>query len=485
MNTRMVLVPASADDDLGGLLPEELVGAGLLRCVAKQCVPELRVEWIGGGEVFAGAALVAAVWPLAGNAEQLLVDAGEKGIPRLVIVERALELIEIRALPADRVACIGRSQARLLAALGNSCEVVGIPGLDGRVVFAEEQEPHGAKPVVVVWTADRESEERRVLLEWAASKCRSEGMTAVFVHGAHSDTLARVARADACLVTDAARLTFAMAVGVPTALVRFSTWPQTVEPAWRISAGSKIDSVIGSMLRRDPARLLFQETSLHVTLEAPTPALPRLASLVQRMAGGGARPWSSPALPPLRREQRLRHEELYVYPTWLGRDEAELTALRDRYIRFARSRTMPRLDPGSVRVAINCESRVLNVRPSHLFSLNISIENGSETALVSSGETPVHVSYHWLDGAGAVAIFDGLRSKLDVPAGCTRKVPVAVRAPQDAGIYQLDVTLVQEGVFWFDQKILNCAWRCWVMVAEAATSVEATDIVPISVYRPQ
>jgi len=467
MKSQIVLLPASPDDDLRGLLPQDLVGAALLERVANQCCPELSVDQVADRHALEEVAFVAAVWPLTRTAEELLREAGEKGIPRLVVVERAIPFVEMRALPADKVACIGRSQARHLEAVGNECEVVGIPGLDGGVAFGRAPRTHERKPSVVIWNSNREAPEPRALREWAQSTSGSDGLTVEFLEGAQPGTMARIAGADACLVTGASRLAFAMATGVPTALVCFSTWPEVVEPAWRVASVSSIDSVIESLLRPEPARMLFQETSLHTTLEVSTPALPRLMSLVQEMAGGKGRPWSRPEQPPLEREQRLRHEELYTYPAWLRMDEAELVELRERYIRFARNRTMPRLDPHSVRVTLTGESRVLNVRPSHLFALDVCVTNESETPLVSSGETPVHVSYHWSSGVGPATIFDGLRSKLDVPAGCTRKVQVAVQAPQDAGIYQLDVTLVQEGVFWFDQQIPNCAWTFWVMVAEA------------------
>src|ERR1035437_8745410 len=118
MNSRIVLLAASADDDLRGLLPEGLSGARLLRGVATECFPEFRVEQGGGREALTDAALVAAIWPLAGNAEELLREAGEKDVPRLVVVERALEFVDIRTLPADKVACIGRAQARTLRVAG-------------------------------------------------------------------------------------------------------------------------------------------------------------------------------------------------------------------------------------------------------------------------------------------------------------------------------------------------------------------------------
>jgi hypothetical protein len=66
---------------------------------------------------------------------------------------------------------------------------------------------------------------------------------------------------------------------------------------------------------------------------------------------------------------------------------------------------------------------------------------------------PVHLSYHWLRG-GQVAVWDGLRTQLphDMFPGDRTRCLVDVHAPPKPGTYQLQVTLVQEGVCWFHER---------------------------------
>jgi hypothetical protein len=67
----------------------------------------------------------------------------------------------------------------------------------------------------------------------------------------------------------------------------------------------------------------------------------------------------------------------------------------------------------------------------------------------------VRISYHWHDAHGEVVIFDGERSDLPgavLAAGHVVEVQLKVVAPAAAGRYRLKITLVQEGVCWFDER---------------------------------
>ncbi|MCD6419520.1 MAG: hypothetical protein J7L41_02230 [Synergistetes bacterium] len=67
----------------------------------------------------------------------------------------------------------------------------------------------------------------------------------------------------------------------------------------------------------------------------------------------------------------------------------------------------------------------------------------------------IHLSYHWLDvRTGKTVVFDGNRAVLPcvVKSGEVIKVPLMVRAPGRRGKYVLEITLVQEGVSWFERK---------------------------------
>jgi hypothetical protein len=71
---------------------------------------------------------------------------------------------------------------------------------------------------------------------------------------------------------------------------------------------------------------------------------------------------------------------------------------------------------------------------------------------LQAGVLRVTASYHWLAPDGQVLVYEGERSLLprDVAPGGTLAMIVRVRAPDAAGPHLLRLTLVQEGVAWFD-----------------------------------
>jgi hypothetical protein len=72
---------------------------------------------------------------------------------------------------------------------------------------------------------------------------------------------------------------------------------------------------------------------------------------------------------------------------------------------------------------------------------------------LASGTYRVAVAYRWLDSRGAAVIAEGERTLLpmDVPPGGRAELKARVPAPAQPGSYRLLITLVQEGVAWFDQ----------------------------------
>lgn len=64
----------------------------------------------------------------------------------------------------------------------------------------------------------------------------------------------------------------------------------------------------------------------------------------------------------------------------------------------------------------------------------------------------VRLSYHWLDATGRMVEFDGLRTGLphDLGPGASTTLRAKIRAPARPGSYQLQLTMLQEGVRWFD-----------------------------------
>jgi hypothetical protein len=67
-------------------------------------------------------------------------------------------------------------------------------------------------------------------------------------------------------------------------------------------------------------------------------------------------------------------------------------------------------------------------------------------------ERSVRLSYHWLSPGGAVVVREGLRTDLprDLLGGEQVELEATVKAPEDPGSFTLRLTMVQEGVAWFD-----------------------------------
>jgi hypothetical protein len=100
-----------------------------------------------------------------------------------------------------------------------------------------------------------------------------------------------------------------------------------------------------------------------------------------------------------------------------------------------------------------------SVRPGERFAVPVEIANRSDarwstTGLpLRAGALRVDASYRWFLPSGEALPLEGERSLLpgDVRPGESLRMRLRVLAPPAAGTYDLRVTLVQEGVAWFDQ----------------------------------
>jgi hypothetical protein len=87
------------------------------------------------------------------------------------------------------------------------------------------------------------------------------------------------------------------------------------------------------------------------------------------------------------------------------------------------------------------------------FVAKVAIANRSGCGLSARNTNPVNISYHWIDASdGAVAVFDGERTAISpgLPVGDKRQFQAKIMEPDNAGRYVLRMTMVQEGVAWFD-----------------------------------
>lgn len=95
------------------------------------------------------------------------------------------------------------------------------------------------------------------------------------------------------------------------------------------------------------------------------------------------------------------------------------------------------------------------LRPGQQFSIMIEISNQSEEDWIGEGNRPVHIGYHWKNGAGSPIIYDSIRTPLPsriLPAGQITRTGALVEAPEETGELILELTLVQESVCWFEDR---------------------------------
>lgn len=89
--------------------------------------------------------------------------------------------------------------------------------------------------------------------------------------------------------------------------------------------------------------------------------------------------------------------------------------------------------------------------------LRIAISNHTTSTWENSESTPINACYHWLDEHGDIVHFDGVRTPLPgaVEPGESLEIDLYVIPPSQAGRYQLQLTLVHEGVCWFEEQGFN------------------------------
>ncbi len=262
----------------------------------------------------------------------LMLEASRRGIPTLHMVDGIIEWrncwenprsqTEHRGMPlfmpvlADKIACIGRSQARILEALGNpgKCEVVGVPRFDrllGRTPrvrgngpfrllimtaktpgFAPEQIACARKSLVDLksWI-DRYNlvNQRTIQPLWrlTAGLDADIGVPNELRDTTGADLATVLGDVDAVMTTPSTALLESMLHGVPVAVLDYTNSPQYVTAAWTVTCREHLDRVVAELMSPPESKRLHQRTLLHDHLECRTPATPRMAILIQEMLRRG------------------------------------------------------------------------------------------------------------------------------------------------------------------------------------------------------
>ena len=88
-------------------------------------------------------------------------------------------------------------------------------------------------------------------------------------------------------------------------------------------------------------------------------------------------------------------------------------------------------------------------------TVNVRLKNAGDVTWVSTGDTPLYLSYHWVDPTSGKVFAEGLRTRFPVPIepGRALTLPLRVLTPTERGTYILRVRLVHEYVRWVEPSL--------------------------------
>jgi hypothetical protein len=127
------------------------------------------------------------------------------------------------------------------------------------------------------------------------------------------------------------------------------------------------------------------------------------------------------------------------------------------------------------------------VQVSSLFWLDAQVANPTNETLHRAPPHPVALAYHWIEETTRrIAVFDGHRSGIfpALRANAMGRYPMMVIAPGRPGEYILQITMVQEGVFWFEDKHRGILKEFAVSVIAGTTTVTPSAEASKSLNRP-
>lgn len=132
--------------------------------------------------------------------------------------------------------------------------------------------------------------------------------------------------------------------------------------------------------------------------------------------------------------------------------EHKLETLAKKEIELTEFRTPALLEPnGSLSVL----TKVSQLKNGSMTEIPVKITNYSREGWYGYGKYPVYISYHWQCRDGKYHIYNGFRTELSISEIAPGKVieqHVTVAAPTQIGQFELVLTLVQEGVCWFEER---------------------------------
>lgn len=212
-----------------------------------------------------------------------------------------------------KLACIGRSQTRIVESWGNpgKCEVVGLPRFDAVASSGFPPVQTQGPLRLLVATANTPSfndAQRQTVIE-SLSHLRKQLEDSPVINGRPLEVTWRlragldaeiglppasegadlpplsevIDEVDAVITTPSTLYLESVMKDRPTAILDFHNTPLYVGSAWAINAPNHFPWIIEELESRPAAKMLFQQTVLHDSLQCATPATPRIILLAEAM----------------------------------------------------------------------------------------------------------------------------------------------------------------------------------------------------------
>lgn len=127
-----------------------------------------------------------------------------------------------------------------------------------------------------------------------------------------------------------------------------------------------------------------------------------------------------------------------------------------------------------VSVAIESPVERLRLQAGRLTNLPLTVVNLAEAPISSFSASPILLSYHWKRKSGELVVWDGVRTSLPrvMHKGDADDLFVAVRAPEEPGDYLLEVSMLEEGMAWFDDRVGSLPLRIEAVVTPQSSSAK-------------
>ena len=93
--------------------------------------------------------------------------------------------------------------------------------------------------------------------------------------------------------------------------------------------------------------------------------------------------------------------------------------------------------------------------PNTRTTVNVRLKNAGDVSWVSAGDTPLYLSYHWVNLTSGRVFAEGPRTPFPVPIepGRALTLPLRVDTPKEPGTYILRIRLVHEYVRWIEPSL--------------------------------